>query len=246
MVTCLLGDVPITSPHEFPIGVSTVVCTASNRLGVETCSFNVTVVDSGKPPVFKSFPGDIKVSNDAGQCSAMVKFTVTASGDPAPVVTCMLDDMPITSPFEFPKGVSTVICTASNVLGVATRKFEVTVKDREAPSVTVEPTTKNDVVRLLSTDNCDPDPHIFVRDSASSFVAGPFHNGDIVKIIIKSHATPEQRETGPAQASIILRGAPLIVSIDADKNCGKAELGSSYSPSSRRAKWWRSFFYRRQ
>jgi hypothetical protein len=222
VITCRLGDVVITSPFRFPIGVSTVICTASNPVGTATCSFNVTVLDSGTMPVFTACPGDIKVCTDYGDCSALVKFTVTAAGVPAPVVTCMLGGVPITSPFEFPKGVNTVMCTASNLFGVATCSFNVTVVDRQAPEVAVRPGPKTGYYELLSRDNCDSDPRIFVRDSASDFVAGPFASEDIVRITINRNATPEQRTTGGV-VRIILNGPPLFVAVDADGNCAHAE-----------------------
>jgi phosphodiesterase/alkaline phosphatase D-like protein len=235
VITYMLGDVPITSPFRFSNGVSTVMCTASNSIGIATCSFNVTVLNRGAVPEFTSFPGDLTVSNDVGQCSALVQFTVEATGLPAPVVTCMLGDLPISSPFTFPKGVSTVTCVASNILGATTRSFEVTVQDREEPTVALQPTDKNDTFVLLSHDNCDPNPQIFVIDSGSAFVAGPFDSGDVVKITINPHTTPKQKNTG-GLITITLNGDPVMIAIDADGNYSGGEAMKSYLKSGHRGK----------
>jgi phosphodiesterase/alkaline phosphatase D-like protein len=180
-------------------------------------------------------PENITVSNDVDQCSATVNFSAAAAGHPAPVTTFSLNGGAITSPYNFPKGVSTVICTASNVLGREGCSFTVTVLDRQAPSVSSRPapnpggknvpgdkqtaSNPNGFFELLSKDNCDPNPQIFVRDSASAFVAGPFTNGVFVKITTDPNATPQQKTIGGAVSThIILNGAPQLVAIDADGN----------------------------
>jgi hypothetical protein len=53
-VTCLLNGIPIASPCEFPVGVSTVYCTAANSAGSQACSFTVTVLEIN-PPVAGAF-----------------------------------------------------------------------------------------------------------------------------------------------------------------------------------------------
>ena len=91
-----------------------------------------------------------------------------------------------------------------------------TVEDREAPLVTCRPAPNpsgkkipvagknpqsgqnpDGFYQLLAKDNCDPDPKIFIADSASSFVAGPFASGDIVKIT-QSHKPGSQPAPGRA------------------------------------------------
>jgi hypothetical protein len=129
--------------------------------------------------------------------------------------------MPITSPFTFPKGVNTVTCTASNGLGTATCSFNVTVEDREAPIAALRPGPRFGTLDLLSTDNCDPNPQIFVRDSASTFVAGPFASGDVVKILVNPRWTPEQKNSRGC-VRIILKGPALFVAIDANGNSSEA------------------------
>ncbi len=76
----------ITSGGLFPVGVTTnkfvVVDGGGNS---DTCSFTVTVNDTEAPVV--SCPGDIVVSNDAGQCGAKVCYNMPTSAEPCPPLT---------------------------------------------------------------------------------------------------------------------------------------------------------------
>src|SRR5262249_6101703 len=51
VVTYAVDGEPATSPRTFEKGTSAVVCTASNSLGLATCSFSVPVNDSEAPVV---------------------------------------------------------------------------------------------------------------------------------------------------------------------------------------------------
>jgi phosphodiesterase/alkaline phosphatase D-like protein len=182
-----------------------------------------------------SCPGDMMVTNDSGQCSASVSFAATATGLPAPTVTYTLNGAPISSPFVFPKGTSVVSSVASNVTGTATCSFKVTVVDREAPVVGCQagtnPSGKNvpkgnaGFVQLLAQDNCDPAPKIYVRDSASAFVAGPFASGDMIKITVAKGSAPFTEPMGGGVTHIMLKGAPLLVATDADGNVSAPQAG---------------------
>jgi len=73
--------------------------------------------------------------------------------------------------------------------------------------------------QLLSEDDNDPDPKIYVSDSESSFVAGPFANGDVVKITANTGAAPGQKPMGGGVlAHITLTGTALVYATDADGN----------------------------
>jgi len=76
-------------------------------------------------------PSNITVNNDPNLCSAVVNFTVTATGSPAPTVVCTPP-----SGTAFPVGITTVNCTATNGAGSASCSFTVTVKDNEKPTIT--------------------------------------------------------------------------------------------------------------
>ena len=73
--------------------------------------------------------------------------------------------------------------------------------------------------QLLAEDSSDPNPQIFIADSASSFVAGPFSNGDLVKITSNTGGNPKQQSMGGAvEAHIFLTGSALIYATDSDGN----------------------------
>lgn len=132
---CIGSCDPITcSPASgsfFPKGTTTVSCTNSIDA---SCMFTVTVVDSEAPAL--TCPSSIVGTTDTGQCCSVETFTVTATDNcpGVPTVSC--------SPASgtcFPKGTTTVTCTASDASTDSpdsTCKFTVTVKDTQAPTVT--------------------------------------------------------------------------------------------------------------
>ncbi len=129
------GAVPVTctpaSGSTFPLGVTTVTCTASDPAGnTATGSFTVTVVDTTPPSL--RLPGNL--SREAtGPDGAVVTYTATASDAVAGAV-------PVTctpaSGSTFPLGVTTVTCTASDPAGnTATGSFTVTITPSGAPQI---------------------------------------------------------------------------------------------------------------
>ena len=173
-------------------------------------------------------PQDIVVANERGGCDNEVAYEVVTS--PGITATCVPP-----SGSSFPVGTTTVTCTASSG---ETCSFTVTVQDTEAPQVAcrpapnpggkkIPPAGKNGnsggnpdgFFQLLAKDNCDSNPTIFVTDSASGFIAGPFKSGDIVKITQSPNETPFQ-QPGPQDivAHIRLQGDPLLSAVDAAGN----------------------------
>ncbi|PYJ00384.1 MAG: hypothetical protein DME25_20895 [Verrucomicrobia bacterium] len=118
--------------------------------------------------------------------------------------------------------------------------FTVTVEDREAPLAAcwpapnpsgkkIPPAGKNGnsgqnpdgYYQLLSKDNCDANPTLFVADSASGYVVGPFPSGDIVKITQNPGGTPDQQPGAQnVVAHIHLNGDALVYAVDAAGNVG--------------------------
>jgi len=155
-----IGNTAITSPHVFPVGTTTVIATALNSAGYDSCSFKVIVKDA-QPPVI-ACPANITRVNDPGQCGAVVNFTVTAT-DNCTAVTVTVQP---TSGSFFPVGVTTVNAKATDAAGnTATCSFTVTVNDVEPPVIhdlVVTPPVlwppnhnmKNVNVNYTSTDNC--------------------------------------------------------------------------------------------
>ena len=77
-------------------------------------------------------PANVTVNTTAGQCGAVVNYApATVTGSPAPTVSYS-----VPSGAFFPKGVTTVIVTATNTNGSANCSFTVTVNDAQAPTIT--------------------------------------------------------------------------------------------------------------
>ncbi|MCI0486877.1 MAG: FG-GAP-like repeat-containing protein [Blastocatellia bacterium] len=134
---CQIDGKAITSPHTFPVGTTTITCTAEDAAGNSAeCSFTVTVNDNQSPSI--ACPSPITVNNTPGQCSASVSFNVTASDNCSGAITpvCKIGGTIITSPHIFSAGTTTVICTAEDAAGnQAGCSFTVTVLDTESPSI---------------------------------------------------------------------------------------------------------------
>jgi hypothetical protein len=112
--TCKIGNTVITSPHTFPIGMTTVTCSATDSSGLTaTCSFMVTV---NAPVPLVTCPPNIAVYSDPGRSTALVAFGASATdicdGSLTPVYK--IGTTIITSPNNFPPGVTTVTVSATN------------------------------------------------------------------------------------------------------------------------------------
>src|SRR5262249_52975155 len=117
-VTCKVGNTVITSPNTFPVGTTTVNCTATNNVPPDAmCSFTVTVKDT-QPPVFPNgCPANVTATASAS-CPFATGKVVTF---PTPVATdnCggQSDVCSPPSGSTFPAGTTTVTCTATDAAG---------------------------------------------------------------------------------------------------------------------------------
>lgn len=101
---------------------------------------NPTTTTVTSTPVITSCPGDQTFSPDPGTCTSTKTFAATADGCPAPTITYSVGGNPITFPYAFPAGPTTVLVTASNGIGTApTCSFTITVTPTPAPPVTDQP-----------------------------------------------------------------------------------------------------------
>ena len=132
-------DGPVTptcippSGSLFPLGTTTVTCTAQDSAGnaATPMTFQVTVAGDTTPPAFDPTPVDKTADAGCGDL-AQVSFEAQATdGCGPPLVTCSPPSLSL-----FPVGSTTVQCTATDASGnAATENFEVTVaKSVEAPS----------------------------------------------------------------------------------------------------------------
>ena len=229
----------------YQIGTTTVCLLVTDSHGATNgCCATVTVVDTTPPDV--SCPANLTVCNDVGQCSAVVSWISTASDN------CGLLSLSCSpaAGSAFPVGTTTVTCTAVDTSSnSASCTFTVTVKDCEAPLVAcraaVNPAGKkiptagknpksgqnpDGFYQLLSKDNCDREPKIYIKDSASAFVAGPFNSGNIVKITQSPGHAAQKPMAGVVIAHVQLKGDPMLCAVDASGNASVPVISCKVPP----------------
>jgi hypothetical protein len=114
----------LTFTFNFTPGDHGVKVTASDGSLVSSCESLVSVQKDAQDPVI-ACPRDITVATDPGHCSAIVTFTPKAT-DNCPDVSVVCDPP---SGSAFPIGVTTVICSATDVAGnVSACSFNVAVQ----------------------------------------------------------------------------------------------------------------------
>ena len=154
----------LASGDTFPIGTTTVTHKVIDAAGLTAdCSFTVTVV--GVAPELQCNL-DTFVSNDAGQCGAIVTFdTFGTLGIPAALVTYSTSSGATTSGSVFPVGTTYVTATATNDFGSSSCSFGISVYDEESPVITCQANITNVVATSaagavvnyttpVGTDNC--------------------------------------------------------------------------------------------
>src|SRR6185436_667548 len=113
------------SPHSFPVGTTTVTCTASNGASPDqSCSFTVIVNDNQPPSI--TCPSNINTNeNPPGSGCATVAYATPTPTDNCPGATVSCSPP---SGFCFPNGSTTVTCTATDASGnTANCTFQVNV-----------------------------------------------------------------------------------------------------------------------
>jgi hypothetical protein len=132
-VSCMPG-----SGSTFPIGATTVTCTAEDKAGKASASFTVTVTDR-TPPVIGGVPGETEAEATSSDGAAVTYTNPTATDivDGKVPVSCAPP-----SGSTFPVGTTAVKCTVKDKAGnQATASFNVKVHAKTTPPPpTVEPT----------------------------------------------------------------------------------------------------------
>jgi hypothetical protein len=151
----------------------------------------------------------------------------------------------IASGTAFPTGTNIVTCTAVDNLGNAgSCSFSVIVKEEDPPEVVCRPAPNpsgkkipvagkssasgqnpDGYFQLLARDNCDPNPLLFIQDSGSSFIAGPFASGDVIKLTQSPGSTPSSDASPDSDvvAHVRLKGDGLLFAVDASDNISDPE-----------------------
>lgn len=201
------GDLHVTcnptSGSRFPIGKTTVACSATDssaNTGTETFTVEVT---SDEQKLVIDVPDPITAEAETAN-GAVVTFTVTAHGtsDPDPEITCNPS-----SGSNFPLGTTTVHCVAKDDFGnTAEDDFTVTVADTVSPaisSVTATPDVlappNNEFVTVTleveASDVVDPMPRCAVFDVTSNqTIDGDFKLVSDLSVELRAEVEDEERQ----------------------------------------------------
>lgn len=212
-VDCKIGATSITSPHNFPVGTTTVQCTASNGIGSPaSCSFNVTVNDGQTPSI--SCPADITTNTSPGSCDASVSVGTPTVSDNDPSVTVggvRSDAQALNAPY--PKGTTTITWTATDTAGnSASCQQTVTVSDATAPVVTlngsatmtVECHTTFTDPGATANDSCDGARPVSVTGSVNANAVGSY------TLIYSATDTSSNTGTKSRTVNVVDTTAPVV------------------------------------
>jgi hypothetical protein len=191
------------SGSAFATGTNVVTCTATDNSGnTTTATFRIIVRDT-QQPVF-SLPANITVNTDAGQCSAVVNYTASASDN------CSIASFVCTpaSGSVFARGTTTVNCTATDASGnVTSGSFTITVVDAEAPTIASATPSSTPLwrpnhkfvpvtVSVSATDNCDASvTSEIISVTSNEAVNAPTSPGATI-------TTPDWNITGPLSVAL--------------------------------------------
>ena len=158
-----MAPVPQGPGSTFALGVTTIIYTAVDAsANSSTCSFTVTVNDNESPVITACTP-DVLVSNDPGDCGAIVTFAAPTYTENCTMGTEVASQA---SGTFFPIGTTPVTWTLTDNAGnTSTCEFDVTVEDNELPvavctDITVQLDAAGSYAMLDgeidggSTDNC--------------------------------------------------------------------------------------------
>jgi gliding motility-associated-like protein len=177
-----------TPGSTFPLGVTTITYISYDlSMNTDTCSFTITVTDN-EDPVISGAPAPIAVNNDAGNCSAIVNWTLPTAAD-----NCTLDSLVgnYTPGDVFPVGTTTVTYIAYDPeMNTDTINFDITVSDNEAPVITCQADTStcDQIVNYTvptAVDNC---PAVTVTQIAGLASGSTFPFGATINTYVAEDA----------------------------------------------------------
>jgi hypothetical protein len=97
------------------------------------------------------------------------------------------------------------------------------------PAGTHAPAPAARLLKLLASDEVDPAPTVFLRDSGSGATHGPFRSGTTVKYTLAPDGAPSARKIGGPRSAVALHvigsGPPEVVATDASGNTFAAPCG---------------------
>lgn len=180
------GVVTCTPPSgsTFPIGITTVLCTATNATGTASGSFPVTVLDGSGPVLDVPDSITAEASSAAGAIVTWTSSATDAVDGPRPV-TCTPESGTL-----FPLGDTLVSCSATDTLGQETNAlFIVSVLDTTPPLILTATATPNTlwppnhkmvdvVVSATASDLVDPAPIVRISSVRSDQPVNGTGDGD--------------------------------------------------------------------
>ena len=142
----------LDSGDIFPVGTTTITYQATDVIGnTASCLFTVTITEESEfeAPVITNCPSDIVLSNDLGECTAIVNWTAPEATDNSGEVELISNFAPGDT---LPVGTTTVTYTASDPSdNTSTCSFNVTIEDTELPRVFCSSNITRSILPELST-----------------------------------------------------------------------------------------------
>ena len=153
----------VSGTGSHPITVA--VCDAASPANCTSCVVSFTVIDNTPPTI--NCPSNMVISTEPGLCSAVATYSATATDNCSGSIT------PVCSPSSgtrFPKGTSTVNCSATDASSNTSRcSFTVTVNDTEKPVINCPA----NIVTHTDPDLCSAVVSFTVTASDNCALAGP-------------------------------------------------------------------------
>jgi hypothetical protein len=182
------------------------------------------------------------VSWSLGACDSHLSVSLTPANQTVTGGTDATFTETVTVSGDAPQG-TTIDCTVNFLLDGKTvegftESIHVNVPDVTPPTAQCQPTTNpagrtipkagsnpksgqnpDGFYILSATDNVDSSAQIFVADSGSAFVAGPYASGTKIKLVQAPNVTPNAKPgTGVIEWMIQLKGDASVYAVDASGN----------------------------
>ena len=224
---------------SLPLGPTTVTLSVDDAQYIDTDTVDIMVVDTTPPSVDAGDDVTVEQTSYDGAPATLPTPVVSDICDPDPMVV-VTGEMAI-----YPLGDTVVTVTATDASGnTASDTVTVHVVDTTPPDVacletvnphgrTVPPAKEKDsqnkdgFYELLAEDICDPEPDIYVVDTGSGVVFGPFASGTKIKYTVDPDAMPEIKKMGSDKGQagavtwhIIGNADALAAAVDASGNVG--------------------------
>jgi large repetitive protein len=203
------GDVTATCSHAsgsvFPVGTTTVTCSASDSGHHETvASFDVVVTDTSGPVITVPAAAVTQEANAAG--GATVSYTVSANDAVEGTKTVTCDKLSGTH--LFPLGTSTVTCTAKDSGDIeTTESFSVVVTDTTSPVVTMVATASLTLESNSTTGGAVFTYNVTAVDTVTCSASDRSNNAAAASLTVVVTAAPTP---APTDAKSVTSGSAFV------------------------------------